>query len=67
VDTSVAHLAGASGVPVWVLLPLCTDWRWMSDRDDSPWYPQMRLFRQSKRNDWSDVMEDLRTALDLQA
>ena len=46
VDTSVAHLAGGLGIPVWLLLPYSADWRWMLDRDDSPWYPTMQLFRQ---------------------
>ncbi|WP_321866654.1 tetratricopeptide repeat protein [Paraburkholderia tropica] len=63
VDTSVAHLAGASGVPAWVLLPLCTDWRWMSDRDDSPWYPSARLFRQRELGNWDDVVDAVRVAL----
>jgi hypothetical protein len=45
-------------------LPFTPDWRWQLKRDDSPWYPQMRLFRQAKRNDWSDVIENLRAALD---
>jgi tetratricopeptide (TPR) repeat protein len=53
IDTASAHLAGALGRPVWVLLPFAPDWRWMLDRDDSPWYPTMRLFRQQLRGDWS--------------
>jgi tetratricopeptide (TPR) repeat protein len=56
VDTSVAHLAGALGRPVWVLLPYALDWRWMRDREDSPWYPTMRLFRQAKPGAWDGVM-----------
>jgi tetratricopeptide (TPR) repeat protein len=56
VDTSVAHLAGALGKPVWVLLPFCPDWRWLTERDDSPWYPTARLFRQSRIADWAGVI-----------
>jgi tetratricopeptide (TPR) repeat protein len=63
VDTAVAHLAGALGKPVWVMLPQIADWRWLMEREDSPWYPTVRLFRQTKRNDWEDVIE--RVALEL--
>ncbi len=56
VDTAVAHLAGALGRPVWILLPFASDWRWLRDRIDSPWYPTARLFRQDKRGDWPDVI-----------
>ena len=55
-DTALAHLAGGLGAPVWTLLPKSSDWRWLADRDDSPWYPTMRLFRQSRLGDWSDVV-----------
>jgi tetratricopeptide (TPR) repeat protein len=63
VDTSVAHVAGALGKPVWTLLPYLADWRWGVDRADSPWYPTMRLFRQLKLGEWSDVMERVAGAL----
>jgi hypothetical protein len=57
VDTMVAHLAGALAKPVWTLLAYDADWRWLRDRDDSPWYPTMRLFRQRRPGDWRDVLE----------
>jgi tetratricopeptide (TPR) repeat protein len=63
VDTSVAHLAGALGKPVRTLLPLAPDWRWMLDRDDSPWYPSMKLYRQTRRKDWAEVLQRLRVEL----
>ena len=63
VDTSVAHLAGALGRPLWVMLPHTPDFRWLLDREDNPWYPQARLFRQSKPGDWTDVFERVGHAL----
>jgi predicted O-linked N-acetylglucosamine transferase (SPINDLY family) len=62
-DTSIAHLAGALGVPVWLALSAVPDWRWLLDRDDSPWYPSMRLFRQTRLGDWGGVFERLSTVL----
>jgi len=59
VDTSIAHLAGALARPTWVLLPFAPDWRWQLDRDDSPWYPTLRLFRQPRPRDWQSVVERL--------
>jgi tetratricopeptide (TPR) repeat protein len=64
VDTAVAHLAGALGWPVWVLLPFRPDWRWMLGRDDSPWYPTMWLFRQTRKRDWESVLEAVARRLD---
>jgi len=56
-DTAVAHLAGALGARVWVVLQAVPDWRWLIERDDSPWYPTMRLFRQRTPGDWPEVFE----------
>jgi hypothetical protein len=64
VDTMVAHLAGALGVPVWTLLHFTADWRWMIGREDSPWYPTMRLFRQPRPGAWTPVIERVVDALD---
>jgi Flp pilus assembly protein TadD len=63
VDTSVAHLAGALGRPVWLLNRFDTCWRWMLGRDDSPWYPTLRQFRQTRPGDWGGVLEAVRAAL----
>ncbi len=63
IDTSIAHLAGAMGKPVWILLSKSSDWRWMVDREDSPWYPTARLFRQSKLGSWQDVLARVGTEL----
>jgi ADP-heptose:LPS heptosyltransferase len=63
VDTLSAHLAGALGVRTWTVLPARADWRWMEDREDTPWYPTMRLFRQSRQGDWTPVLSRLRDEL----
>jgi hypothetical protein len=63
VDTAVGHLAGALGKPAWILIPKAADWRWMLDREDSPWYPSVRLFRQQKPGAWDEPMGKLREAL----
>jgi hypothetical protein len=64
VDTSVAHLAAALGKPVWLMLSKPADFRWLEDREDSPWYPTVQLFRQSRPGDWSDVVERVKSSLE---
>jgi ADP-heptose:LPS heptosyltransferase len=63
VDTAVAHLAGALGKPVWLLVPHVGDWRWLRDRSDSPWYPTMRLFRQPAIGQWEPVLRQIEKEL----
>ena len=63
VDTSVAHLAAALGCPTWMLLPYTPDWRWLLNRDDSPWYPTVRLFRQTETRDYANVLDRVKTEL----
>jgi predicted negative regulator of RcsB-dependent stress response len=65
VDTAIAHLAGALGRPVWLALAVCVDWRWLLEREDSPWYPSMRLFRQTRLGRWDDVFERMAGELQL--
>jgi hypothetical protein len=62
-DTSLAHLAGALAVPTWVALPHCPDWRWQQRREDSPWYPTLRLFRQTSPRQWAPVFEQIAAAV----
>ena len=62
-DTSIAHVAGGLGVPVWVALSFLPEWRWMLNRSDSPWYPTMRLFRQTSPGNWPSVFEQMKAEL----
>jgi ADP-heptose:LPS heptosyltransferase len=64
VDTAVAHLAGAMGIPVLLLVTFIPDWRWMLERDDSPWYPTLRIYRQATPGDWEDVVRRVVTDLE---
>jgi len=66
VDTSVAHLAGAMGKPVWLLLPYVPDWRWLLDRNNSPWYPTMKIFRQKTVGNWEAVIEEVKQKLGIE-
>jgi ADP-heptose:LPS heptosyltransferase len=61
--TSIPHLAGALGRPTWIVLKHVPDWRWLLDREDSPWYPTMRLFRQPERDDWTSVFSKIEREL----
>jgi ADP-heptose:LPS heptosyltransferase len=64
VDTAIAHLAGALGCTVWLLLPYATDWRWIHGRTDSPWYPTMKIFKQSVPFDWQEVIKSISDELE---
>jgi Flp pilus assembly protein TadD len=64
VDTVIAHLAGALNIPAWVMLAHSPDWRWLRDREDTPWYPSLRLFRQKSRGNWASVLDAIATNLD---
>jgi hypothetical protein len=64
IDTAIGHVAGALGVPVWVMVPAASDWRWLTAREDTPWYPTMRLFRQPVPGDWDTVFVRLAAALE---
>jgi ADP-heptose:LPS heptosyltransferase len=63
VDTAVAHLAGALGKPVWLLNRFDSEWRWLTNRNDTPWYPTMTIFRQNERGNWVDVIARVASAL----
>ncbi len=64
IDTAVAHLSGALGRPIWTLIPYVPDWRWLLEREDSPWYPTMRLFRQPSPGDWETVIARIKNELE---
>jgi ADP-heptose:LPS heptosyltransferase len=64
VDTAVGHLAGAMGKPCWLLVPHKADWRWLTERDDSPWYPNHRLYRQSEPGHWRQVVDRVKADFD---
>jgi ADP-heptose:LPS heptosyltransferase len=64
-DTCIAHMAGAMGKPVWILLPHLSDWRWMQEVETTPWYPTARLFRQGTPGDWREVLERVIAELDV--
>jgi ADP-heptose:LPS heptosyltransferase len=64
VDTVIAHLAGALGKPVWVMVNYIGDWRWLQNRNDTPWYPSARIFRQETHDDWSGVVRDIARQLE---
>ncbi|MDF2577010.1 MAG: glycosyl transferase group 1,tetratricopeptide repeat proteintetratricopeptide repeat protein [Chlamydiales bacterium] len=64
IDTAVAHLAAALGKPTWVLLPYSADWRWLTDRQDSPWYRSMKIFRQTRQNDWWSIIKQIKDNLE---
>ena len=63
IDTSVAHLAAAMGKPLWLLLPLVPTWRWLRNGEESPWYPTMRLFRQTQSGDWTELIQRVEKSL----
>ena len=63
VDTAVAHLAGALGIPALLMLPFFPDWRWLLGREDTPWYPSLRLYRQTDPGDWESVIQQMATDL----
>ena len=65
ISNTTVHISGALGKKVWTLLPYVPDWRWMLKREDTPWYPTMKLFRQSRMNDWRDVFQRVSLALKL--